>query len=279
MIITTFKLIGANTDEIVLQTENTDDYLLEKSVSGLALPPVNVNITEGAGDGGRYQSSRRLPRELDLPLWVLGSSRNDVETKLRRLGKLVSDRKGATKIQAIIEDTVNMTSETFTLEGYYIGGFDIAYNNATKTSAYVPLTFTCPQPYWVNEVETSVDIDFGPGSDVSETVTLNNTGDVETFPIFEIISNTGSIGNITFSNENGSLTYTETVTSPDTITIDTFNATVVDDSGVNKYEDLGTAPKMFTLPAGESSFTLDIGFTTSSPEVVVKWKTRREIVF
>lgn len=275
MIITTFKLIGANTDEIVLQTENTDDYLLEKNVSGLALPPVNVNITEGAGDGGRYQSSRRLPRELDLPIWVLGSSRNDVETKLRRLGKLVSDRKGATKIQATIEDTVNMTSETFTLEGYYIGGFDIAYNNATKTSAYVPLTFTCPQPYWVNEVETSYTIDT-VGTPVSETVTLNNIGDVEAFPIFEI---TGTISNVELSNENGSLTYAETITSPEIITIDTFNATVVNDTGVNKYENLDTAPKMFTLPAGESSFTLEATNMVEGSEVVIKWRTRREIVF
>lgn len=275
MIITTFKLIGANTDEIVLQTENTEDYLLEKNVSGLALPPVNVNITEGAGDGGRYQSSRRLPRELDLPLWVLGSSRNDVETKLRRLGKLVSDRKGATKIQATIEDTVNMTSETFTLEGYYIGGFDIAYNNATKTSAYVPLTFTCPQPYWVNEVETSYTIDT-VGTPVSETVTLNNIGDVEAFPIFEI---TGTISNVELSNENGSLTYAETITSPEIITIDTFKATVVNDDGVNKYENLDTAPKMFTLPAGESSFTLEATNMVEGSEVVIKWRTRREIVF
>lgn len=275
MIITTFKLIGANTDEIVLQTENTDDYLLEKNVSGLALPPVNVNITEGAGDGGRYQSSRRLPRELDLPIWVLGSSRNDVETKLRRLGKLVSDRKGATKIQATIEDTVNMTSETFTLEGYYIGGFDIAYNNATKTSAYVPLTFTSPQPYWVNEVETSYTIDT-VGTPVSETVTLNNIGDVEAFPIFEI---TGTISNVELSNENGSLTYAETITSPEIITIDTFNATVVNDAGVNKYENLDTAPKMFTLPAGESSFTLEATNMVEGSEVVIKWRTRREIVF
>ncbi len=276
MIITTFKLIGANADEIVLQTEDTTDYLLERSVSGLALPPINVNITEGAGDGGKYQSSRRLPRELDLPIWVLGTSRNDVETKLRRLGKLVSDRKGATKIQAIIEDTEAETTETFTLEGYYIGGFDIAYNDANKTSAYVPLTFKCPQPYWVNEVETSFIITDPFGTTVSETVTLNNTGDVEAYPTFEI---SGSITTVELSNENGSLKYIGVIGSSETITIDTFNATVVDQTGANKYENLDTAPKMFTLPVGESNFTLDAQTMSGGAEVIIKWKTRREIVF
>jgi hypothetical protein len=278
MKLTTFKLIGANNDDIILSTEATTDYLLERNVSGLALPPINVNISEGAGDGGRFQSSRRLPREIDLPIYVLGTDRLDVETKLRRLAKLLSDRTGnPTKIQVIYEDTVLETTETFTVEGYYTGGFDISYgSNAGKDYAYVPLTFKCPQPYWVNEVITSVLV---LGSELPAAVNINNTGDIETFPIFAI---TGSIAtSITLSNINGSLKYDNSIGIGTTIIINTEDATVFRQSdGANRYQNLAPLPKMFTLPVGESVLNISAeGFVTTAAEITISWRTRREIVF
>jgi phage-related protein len=274
MIIRTFKLIGANTDEIILSTEDTTDYLLGQDVSGLALPPINVNISEGAGDGGRFQSSRRLPREIDLPIWVFGTDRVDVEDKLRTLAKLISDRNGSpTKIQAIFEDTISETIETFTVEGYYTGGFDINYgSNTGKDYAYVALTFKCPQPYWVNETETSLLV---LGSELPEALAINNTGDIETFPTFVI---EGPTTTITFSNTNGTLSYTAAIAGGSTITINTENATVVNQLGQNRYQNLGSLPKMFTLPEGNSTLNIT-GTVDPTAEITVRWKTRREIVF
>ena len=277
MIKTTFKLIGSNNDEILLSIDDTTDYLIDRNVSGLALPPISVNISEGAGDGGRFQSSRRLPREIDLPLWVFGTDRNNVETKLRRLGKLISDRTGTgTKIQAIFEDTVLETTETFTLEGFYTGGFDVNYGTKTgKDYAYVALTFKCPQPYWVNETETSVLV---LGSETPATVNINNVGDVETFPIFEIKGQVTT--NITLSNINGSITYAANIPTSTTIVINTEEGTVVRKSdGANRYQNLGPLPKMFTLPEGESVLNITGTGISGTAEITVKWRTRREIVF
>lgn len=275
MITTTFKLSG-NNDEIVLSIDDATDYLIDRNVSGLALPPINVNISEGARDGGRFQSSRRLSREIDLPIWVFGEDRKDVETKLRRLAKLISDRSGnATTITAVFEDTVNSTTETFTLEGYYTGGFDVNYGTRTgKDYAYIALTFKCPQPYWVNETETSVLV---LGSETPAAVNINNIGDIETFPIFEI---KGATSTITLSNINGSISYNAAIGSTVTIVINTEEGTVVQKStGANRYQNLGALPKMFTLPEGESVLNITGTGISGTAEITIKWRTRREIVF
>jgi hypothetical protein len=277
MIKRTFKLIGANNDEIILSTDDASDYVLDRNVSGLALPPINVNISEGAGDGGRFQSSRRLPREIDLPLWVFGTDRDDVEDKLRDLAKLISDRSGnPTKIQAIYEDTINETTETFTVEGYYTGGFDVNYgNNTGKDYAYVALTFKCPQPYWVNETITSVLV---LGTEAPAAVTIVNTGDIETFPTFELKG--GILGSITLSNINGTLTYANTIGTTETIVINTEDGTVVRKAdNANRYQNLAPLPKMFTLPEGTSILNITGPAISGEAEITIIWKTRKEIVF
>lgn len=275
MIQRTFKLIGSNNAEITLSTEDTTDYLLDRNVAGLALPPINVNITEGAGDGGRYHSSRRLPREIDLPIWVFGTKREDVETKLRTLANLISDRKGPTKIKATYTDTETETTETYTVEGYYIGGFDVNYgNNAGKDYAYIALTFKCPQPYWVSETENIITL---TGTELPIAYTFTNNGDIETPPTFEI---KGPIDTITLSNINGSLTYNATIGSTVTIVINTETATVVRKSdGANRYQNLAALPKMFTIPAGTSTLNITGTGIGSAATVKIITKNRREIVF
>ena len=40
--------------------------------TGFGLPPVSIRWLEGAGDGALYRGRRVLPRDIDLPLLVVG---------------------------------------------------------------------------------------------------------------------------------------------------------------------------------------------------------------
>lgn len=265
----TISLLGANLDEITLETEGSQDYILGKEVMGFGLPPVNVNIAEGAGDGGRYISTRRLPRDIDLPIYIFGNDRSEVETKLRRLTNLISDRSGPTTLR-VVYDTTPETS--FFIEGYYMGGAEIQHGEGSSFYTAIALQLRCPQPFWQSEsFETFV----LTGAEITD-VSIANTGDIETFIVWNI---TGDLDAITLSNANGSLSYESPVLATETIIIDTASATCKDSTGVNKYANLGAKPKMFAIPAGTTIVNIEGTNVSPTATVTGSFRIRREIVF
>lgn len=269
MVDVNITLVGANGDDITLGTDAAEtDYILGQSVSGFGLTSLSVNIAEGAGDGGKYLSTRRLVRQIDLPIYVIGDDRADVETKLRRLGRLLSDRTGATRILASYSDATE-----WYIDGYLVSGGDVTYGeDAGKDYALWVIQLSCPQPYWTNSTAVTETL---VGTDIT-TVNLTNDGDIETYITIEI---TGPITDIQFTNSYGSLDYTAAITALDTITIDCENATVKDGAGVNKYGNLGPVPKMIRIPRGTSALTITGTGIDPAAEVTISYKERRELIF
>ena len=265
----TISLVGANGDTIVLGTTSSEeDYILGKSVAGFGLTSLSVNISEGAGDGGKYLSTRRLTRQIDLPIYTIGTDPADVETKLRRLGRLLSDRSGATRIVATYPDLTE-----FYIDGYLVSGGDVTYgDSAGKDYALWAIQLSCPQPYWTNS-EPVVQTLTGAGI---TTVSLTNNGDIETYITLDI---TGAITDIQFSNTLGALDYDAPILSTETITIDCENATVKDDTGVNKYGNLAPLPKMIRIPRGTSSLTITGTGIDTAAVVNISFYERRELIF
>lgn len=265
----TIKLIGSNADEITL-AETDGTYVLSKSVQGLGLPTKILRISESAGDGGTYIGSRRASRTISLGIHIFGTDRQDIENNLRRLGNLISDRKGPTKIVV----TYNTTPSTsYSIEAYLSDGGDIDYSKeATNEYAYTVLEFKAPLPYWTNTATTTTTL---TGAGITN-VTISNTGDIETYPVYKI---KGIVGSIQLSNANGSLKYEDPIASGETITIDTINATVVNQLGDNKYAGLALSPKMFALPEGTSTLNITATGIGAGAELEITYHTRREIVF
>lgn len=272
----TITLTGANGDSIVLGTDaNEEDYILGQSVSGFGLTGLSVNFAEGAGDGGKYLSSRRLIREVDLPIYAIGVNRADVEDKLRRLGRLLSDRSGATTITAtfttIVDDEPVITE--WYLEGYLVSGGNVTYgDDAGKDYALWTIQLSCPQPYWTNATPVTQTL---TGTEIDDVV-LTNNGDIETYIILDI---TGVITNIAFSNTYGNIEYDAAIGATETITINCEEATVKDDTGVNKYGNLGPLPKMIRIPRGVSTLTITGTGIDTAAEVTITFNERRELIF
>ena len=266
---TTISLVGANGDTIVLgTTPNENDYILGQSVAGFGLTGLSVNIADGAGDGGKYLSTRRLTRQVDLPIYTIGTSEADVETKLRRLGRLLSDRSGATRIKATLAD-----STVWYLDGYLVSGGDVTYGtDAGRDYALWTIQLSCPQPYWTNSTPVSETL---IGTEITN-VNLTNNGDIETYITLTV---TGDLDNIQFSNDYGTLDYDAPVTFLETITIDCENATVKDATGANKYGNLGPLPKMIRIPRGTSLLTITGTNIDVAATVTITFNERRELIF
>jgi hypothetical protein len=262
------SITGANGDTIVLGNDATEaDFVINRAVSGFSMPSVSLRLDEGVADGGVYLSTRRLPRDIDLPITILGDDRADVEEKFRRLGKLLSDRSGATRITITYPDD----SEWYT-DGYYVSGGNVTYgNSANGQFATLPITFRCPDPYWTEDSTTTATYT------TLGNKTITNSGDIASYPVWTL---TGPMTNIEFTSPSGETwKYLASIPTGEIRIIDTYEKTVLTNTGVNKYSDLGPTPNLFAIPAGTPIVNIAGGTFGAGAEISIAFKPRKEVVF
>jgi phage-related protein len=279
------SLTGANGDTIEL---NNEDYVLQTGVRGFGIPNAVLRIDKSAGNGGVYRFSKRDIRELDLPIVVLSNGGN-LEEKLRRLANVL---KSAVTITASYDD-----GDAYELVAYYNGGAETQFgSNASNDFAVWALTMQAPQPFWTSKSPKQFSVSASSGtkgllaapSGVSSLsrllvktdqalglVNVENIGDVEAPIVWQI---KGPSTNVAITLNGVGFEYTETITSSDTITIDSEKGTVVNQSGVNKYSYLSTAPKLFSVPSGNSVISITATGADSNTKISGFFKPRREVI-
>lgn len=285
MVDITISLLGANGDEIDLG--ESGDFIARAGLLGLGIPPTNVRIDESASDGGVWRNTRRGVRNIDIPLTILGVSRDDVELKMRRLSRLVQDTKGPVTIRA------NYASgEEWDLQAHYVGGAESQYGSeGDETWINWVLSFQAPNPFWVRSTSESYYLGSGTtgrsiipnlaelrvsSSQAIGTLIVENSGDVNAYPRWQF---KGPMDTVTVTSDTGlSFSYNATITLGNTITIDTVAGTVVDQLGVNKYANLAPSPKLFSIPAGTSSLTVAATGATGDTLISMFYQPRKEVV-
>lgn len=261
MVNVNFALIGANGDTILFDQR---EYVLNPDFIGFHIPPSEVRIENSAGDGGVFRHAKRGVRNVDLPVTVIGSSRADVQTKLRRLAKLTQHTDGPLTIQARYTD-----GRRLTLEAYYVGGAEGQWGaEAGQIWNRWVLQLRAPRPYWRSTTVQQFTVGqavTGRGllpeltklkvssSQALGTIQVNNQGDVPSFPSYRII---GPIENLSISNGVGGFSFAEPILVGETITVNAETAEVTDQTGANRYAMLAPAPKLFRIPVGSSSITI-----------------------
>lgn len=287
MVDISISLIGSNGDTTQL-TNGFSDYILTTGVLGFGIPPTQVRIAESASAGGTWRNTKRGVRDIDLPILVSGTDRQDLETKLRRLSNLLQDFNGPTKIRATYSD-----GSAFELKAHYVGGGDIEYGPESngKQAKWV-ISLQAPNPYWesVNPVNYTLQLLAGRGllkGNVSLTqlrlagqygfgdVTLVNPGDVVAYPTWTV---TGPATSVTITQNGVGFTYDETVAAGDQIIIDTFSGTVVDQDGVNRYGNLAAAPKLFAINPGTQTVTIAAPGADQDTVIAGNFKPLREVI-
>lgn len=278
------SLVGSNGDTIELADDG--DFILASGVTGFGIPSTSVRIDESAGDGGTWRHSKRGIRELDLPIVVLGSDRADVETKLRRLARLLQDRNGGTRIVANYSD-----GESLFINAHYVGGAETQFgSDASGTFCRWVVQMQAPQPYWTTANEQSFSVTTGntgrgllpeltklkvSSSQTIGVVNVDNVGDVDVFPRWEI---RGAISNLIVSNGVQSFSFPATIPAGSTYTVDTATGTVTNDQGANVYSLLGAAPKLFSLPPGLTTVTITGDGSTTDTRVTCYYAPRYEVI-
>ena len=279
------KLIGTS-DSIEF---DDSAYVLQVGTRGFGIPSPILRIDPSASNGGTYRYSKRDIRELDLPLTILGIDREDTELKLRRLANILQ---GKATLQATYED-----GSVWYLETYYAGGGETTFGTtANDHFCQWDLILRAPQPFWQSDQPFSVSIiqdsttrGLLAGSSPKSlaflrvktsqafgTVTVTNDGDVDA-PAKWVVNGPSTLLTIQKADGTG-FTYTTAMLSTDTLYIDCEAGTVVDQNGVNKYAGLGTAPKLFSLPPGNSTLTITVSGSSSATKVRGLFMPRREVL-
>jgi hypothetical protein len=264
-------LIGGNDDTIHL--DGSQGIYLNSGFRGTGIAPTSVRLQNSAGDGGVWRSTRRTQREFDLPLTVLGASREAVEGTLRRLSAALSDRSKAPRLRALYSDGTG----PFDIEIHYTGGAETTFGEeAGETFCRWPITVTAPDPYWTSVDSESVFLGTNPdargllpklaalqvkSSQVIGDFAVENSGDVDAYPTWTF---RGPADAVTVADPSGkSFSYDAAIAVDETITVDTKIGTVTNQAGVNKYGSLGASPKLFSIPAGRS--VVNVSATGTSP--------------
>jgi hypothetical protein len=278
-----FALIGANGDVIVFDQRN---YVLNPDFIGFHIPPSQVRIEDSAGDGGVFRHAKRGIRNVDLPVTVLGSSRADVQTKLRRLAKLTQHSDGPLVIQAQYTDGTRLT-----LEAYYVGGAEGQWGaEAGQIWNRWVLQLRAPRPYWRSTTVQQFTVGqavTGRGllpqlsklkvssSQALGTIQIDNQGDVPVFPTYRI---TGPITGLNISDGNIGFSFVDPILAGETIFVNTETGEVTDGTGANRYSMLAPAPKLFRLPVGQSSIIIEGTAATDDTRIDAFYSLQFEVV-
>lgn len=269
------------------------DFLKAAGRKGFGISPTQVIMKEGARAGARFRRSRRLPRPIDMPIVIFGDARDEVEAKFRRFARLIQDDESTPRLVVTYPDGARFYAEI-----HYAGGADPTYGKGgdTDSQRYVRLavSFISPSPYWTAEdaipysfnfnVDTSTDNfveDLAEmpliSSQTVGTVTIENPGDVEAWPVWTL---TGPMDSFVATRSDGQqFAYVVPIDVGETITVDTVAKTVTDQLGANKYGSLGTAPKLFSIKPGTTTVGVAADNTTPDSLVAMRFNPKQELVF
>lgn len=279
----TVRLVGGNGYSVTL-TNSGQQLHRQPGGGGWGMAPVVNAWFEGAGDGELLSSTRRSGRQLTIPVSAFGATRDEVQTNIRNLVRVIRD---PFTIYVDYDD-----GSSYYIGAVYTDGAEGVYGAAPEMQADMSLTFLCPDPYWTSVQTQSFTVapaSAGPllpdlaqlqvaSSSAFGTTTITNTGDVSSNPTWKI---QGPGNAITLAIGSKSLTLNTTLTSSDLVTIQFTNGgwTVTNASGVNLYGSLSPAPTFPTIPRGTTTATVQMAGTAIGSYISATYPERREVAY
>jgi hypothetical protein len=280
-------LLASETDTLNLNEimDKGLGYQAKAGVTGFGLPPVSVQWLEGAGDGATFRRRRVLTRDIDIPLEILARDRTHLQQLTSRLALALAGRCTLTLLD---DDGTRWTTDV-----YRTGGGEYSYGADTtgEREFQTVITFRSPDPYWTSSeaqvryvggdtttaafLSSLVSIPVAASQAIGE-IQLDNRGDAEAYPIWEI---TGPGTNFEATSPSGeTLRWEGTLSTNQRLIIDTRKGTVVDQSGANRYASLAEAPRFWTVKPGLSTATAQLEDVTTASKITCSWRPRKWMV-
>lgn len=246
-----------------------------------------------AVDGAFWRGVRATPKELFIPIVILGRSKDDLLSTRRTLAAAISPKRG----ECVITSSYPDGSRRY-IRARYVDGMEGEEGKGEwgVTKIRYGLRFVADDPYfygdqvtttWGSAAQTRTELPI-PGADTFYEVvtaaqllgetTLNNTGNVDAYPLWTF---NGPFTEISLINNTSgqSLTVTYTAAVPsDTLTIDTRpgRTSIVDEAGVNQWAALSDGYQMWPLVPGVNSMDLAVSGTDEHTTATMVYSPRYE---
>lgn len=262
-------------------------------VQGRGLPPARFETEQVPEQPGeRLRAVRHQAREFVLPVWIDGSTESLMWQAVRSLGARMDPTRGDGRIRVTtaVGDQREITCRVQ-------GGFELAERLGEMSGPLVQkavVSFRASDPYWYDTSDTIVTYQlsgsvatffpFFPlrlaSSEVFADDTINNLGDVDTWPVWTI---TGPGSAITLRNlTTGKLLTLTGVTlgAGETVTIDTRpgQKAVYRNDGTNLYGSLTSTSSLWNLQRGQNAVRVEMGSATTDSSVRLARRHRYLVV-
>lgn len=262
----------------------TDNHLIMAGSDGRFMPPIDfVEEDVPFQHGSRLREVLVKPREVDLPIYVDGTSEVDLRSQLRYLLRILNPLKGDGKLRVTGPDGGQRE-----LTCRYKGGMEISEKLDSKIGNLqaVVLVLRAFDPFWydsstnVQTFETGQPATFFPmfpmrlsDSTVFADITVDNTGDVEAWPEWII---TGPGDHIILRNLSTGeiLNLNATIGEGETITIDTMKKTIKKNDGTNIFSLQTSSSSIWALQEGSNNVRIEVSNATDKSSVQLSYKNR-----
>ena len=254
-------------------------------VTGLGLPPVSVQWLEGAGDGSMYRGKRVLARDIDIPLDIVGRDRAHLKEILSRLVIMLA---GECTLRLIEDDGTEWSTKVTRVGG---GAFTYGADTVGNTDLQMVITLCAGDPYFTSNISISKRIGGDtttPGflssltampvasSQAIGDILLENTGDAKAYPLWEVYGPGNNFKAVSPLGEI--LHWTGTLAAGEVLILDSRAGTVVDGTGANRYADLASAPRFWSIPPGTTSSEASLLGVDANSKIVCTWRPRKWMV-
>ena len=134
-------------DVLRLDGLETDDFGVQllSGISGLGLPPKDVQWAEGAGDGAQARGWRVQARDIDIPLNIVGRDRDDLKYWLSRLAQILgydNDHYGIDTKPNVFLHFYDDDETKWSCPVEHVGGGDYKHGPDTNGVVDIMLTIT-----------------------------------------------------------------------------------------------------------------------------------------
>jgi hypothetical protein len=260
-------------------------FQAKSGVTGLGLPPVSVQWLEGAGDGAVFRATRVQTRDIDVPIEILAANRIDLQAQLSRLALVLA---GGCTLTLLDDD-----GKSWSTEVHRVGGGEYTYGADTigGREFQTVITFRAGDPYFTSSEQqirtvsgavvtasflTSLTTLAVAPSQAIGQITLSNSGDAPAYPVWEVRGPGDHF--VATSPAGETLKWNGTLTAGQKLVIDTRKGTVLDGTGANRYSELDTAPRFWTVQPGTSTAVASLLNTTTASQITCSWYPRKWMV-
>lgn len=265
---------------------------LEAGWRGFDSPTYQLYTSDSPGfDGEEFEGARAQARDLLIPIYLRADTLGEFLTRKRDLLSAMAPKRGPVTLTVAEPDGARRR-----IDCYYTGRGgegDTSTDRAGLTWVKHTLELRALQPYWRGDL---VQYTFGNPSGgsffpilplrvttsrVFGTSTIVVPGDTDTYPIWTVTGpSTGSIELrfTTPAGEERGLSLGSVITAGQWVRADTTptRPTVVDETGANRYGDLGPGSGLWPMPPGPVEVEVNVAGATADTLVTLQFEPRYE---